>query len=61
MITVEQIHICLYAIDLRNILLTLVVLLKRCTFVNVLFREAPASQLYFVWGVFQLNYNKAVH
>ena len=48
MITVEQIHICLYAIDLRNILLTLVVLLRRCTFVNVLFREAPASQLYFV-------------
>ena len=31
MITLEQIHICLYAIDLRNLPLTLVVLLKRCT------------------------------
>ena len=39
MITLEQIHICLYAIDLRNILLTLVVLLKSCTFVNVTFQR----------------------
>ena len=56
MITLEQIHICLYAIDLRNILLTLVVLLLMS-----LFRDVPASQLYVVWGVFQLNYNKPVH
>ena len=48
MITVEKIHICLYASDLRNLLLTLVELLKGCTFVNVLFRDAHPSQLYFV-------------